>query len=254
MPAGVNGGGVGPLVVLKFGSSVLRGADGFRTAAGEVEAEVARGGRVVAIVSAPPGATDALLGTAVGVCASPPPDLLVPLLATGEIASVALLTMALRGIGVPARPAGAGDIGLRTRGPLLDAEPVDLDGAWVAASLQAAPVLVVPGFVGVDLSGRPSLLGRGGSDLTAVFLADRLAADECRLVKDVDGVYPVDPNAASDAGGPFESASWDLVLDLAATLVQPKAVRFARERGLTFRVCAPGGRGTRVGEAAEAVA
>ncbi len=51
---------------------------------------------------------------------------------------------------------------------------------------------MLPGFVGRDASGRTSVLGRGGSDLTAVFLARELEGS-CRLVKDVDGLYTADP-------------------------------------------------------------
>jgi len=37
--------------------------------------------------------------------------------------------------------------------------------------LHSVPVLVIPGFFGTDAYGRTHCLGRGGSDLTAVFLA-----------------------------------------------------------------------------------
>ena len=60
------------------------------------------------------------------------------------------------------------------------------DGVYEAlqARLRERPILVVPGFVGRHEDGRLSLLGRGGSDLTALFLAARLGG-KCRLLKDV---------------------------------------------------------------------
>jgi hypothetical protein len=52
---------------------------------------------------------------------------------------------------------------------------------------------------------------------------------------------------------PHRFATWDRVLDVAAVLVQPKAVCFARDRGLRFRVAALGGLGTWVGAPEEAL-
>jgi aspartokinase len=37
-------------------------------------------------------------------------------------------------------------------------------------------------------------LGRGGSDLSAVLLADGLEAEQCELIKDVPGYFTEDPN------------------------------------------------------------
>ncbi len=236
--------------VLKFGSSVLAGPEGFKAAAEEVVRELAEGRRVVAVVSAPPGATDALLRSAEALtCTTPgvvPGGLVSRLLATGEAVSVALLGIALAVRGVSAHLLDAEKLGLRTRGPVLDADPVDLDAERIRRFLDVHPVLVVPGFLGVSEDGEPSVLGRGGSDMTALFLADRLDAVECRLVKDVDGVHASDPRL--DPRAPvFQHASWQVVIDVGGELVQEKAVRFAAERGRSFRVAAFGGKGTWVG-------
>lgn len=236
----------GPLVVLKFGSSVLVGAEGFRAAAELVAAHVARGRKVVAVCSARPGATDELYASAGVLAASPAPELLARLVATGEDTSVLLLALALGARGVGARPLDAVGLGLVTRGPVLDAEPVSVDARAIHAHLATYPVVVVPGFVGVDAEGGLSLLGRGGSDLTALFLAHRLEAEECHLVKDVDGLYPADPRIHPGAS-PFERATWDDVLSLGAELVQEKALRYASRHGCTFRITATWGTGTWVG-------
>ncbi|MDH5590879.1 MAG: hypothetical protein OEZ37_12595 [Gemmatimonadota bacterium] len=243
-----------PTSVLKFGSSVLDGPEGFRRAAREIDSEVRRGRSVVAVVSAMPGATDTLLQLAGEVADPPPPHHVSALAATGEYASVALLCIALAPLGIAAHRLSAGTAGLRTAGPLLDAHPTDVDTRSIVDALTLHRVAIIPGFLGVDPSGETSLLGRGGSDLTALFLAHRLGAVECRLVKDVDGVYSADPNVPGGPAVPYASVSWDRVLEVAGQLVQPKAVRFARTLGLPFRVAAPGGTGTWVGAVEEAVA
>lgn len=232
-------------VVLKFGSSVLDGPAGYRRAALEVIRERGAGRRVVAVVSAVAGTTDHLLSTAHEVSPRPRPEALARLLATGEEASALLLELVLGELGVSTVALDTRGLGLRTRGPTLDGEPVEVDLPALRALLDQECVVVVPGFVGSDQSGRPSLLGRGGSDLTALFLAHRLGA-ACRLLKDVDGLYPADP-ATHPGLRPFPRATWEQVVELGRELVQEKAVRFAREWGLPFTIAAPGGVGTRVG-------
>lgn len=245
----IDGGAVtlGPVTVLKFGSSLLRDPEGFEGAACEVEREVRAGRRVIAVVSAVRGTTDRLLGHAHGLSARPAQRLLALLLRTGEDASVALLGISLVQRTLNAHVLTAEELGLRTAGPLDDAEPVDLDVDRLVTCLRAHDVVVVPGFVGLDEAGHPSLLGRGGSDLTALFIGARLGVEEVRLVKDVDGVYAADPNASDCAGAPLEFATWDDVGSFGNGVVQPKALEFAEREGLTFRVAAVAGRGTWVG-------
>lgn len=55
-------------------------------------------------------------------------------------------------------------------------------------------LLVVSGFIGFAPDGRITTLGRGGSDLTAAYLAAFLNAKKLYLWKDVDGFYTDDPN------------------------------------------------------------
>jgi homoserine dehydrogenase len=241
----------GSIVVLKFGSSVLESAWRFTDAACEIAKEVSRGRRVVAVVSAAPGATDALLESVAALSRRPPPELVSRVVATGEAASVALMGVALSEVGIEAHLLDGEGLGIHTSGPTLDADPSHVDVERLSGLLSTRPVIVVPGFVGKDERGRLSLLGRGGSDLTALFLAHQLGAEECRLVKDVDGVYPADPRTADPSAKAFRYASWDVVLEVAGEVVQDKAVCFARDRALSFRVTALGGKGTVVGAVAE---
>lgn len=235
-----------PLAVLKFGSSVLARPDDYREAAVVVAAEVARGQKVVAVVSAMGRTTDTLLAAARSVTAAPPEAQIGALLATGEEASVALLTLALVASGVRAAGVSPSRVPVRTRGALDDAEPVHVDTGRIHRALRTRDALVFPGFVGRDASGAPSLLGRGGSDLTALFLGDALGASEVRLVKDVDGIFPEDPDGRDDLS-PYAALTWDSVRRLGGEVVQPKAIDYAERRQVGFRVTGPGGAGTWVG-------
>ena len=188
---------VNSLTVLKFGSSVLPTEDHLGIAVREVQYWTSRGHRVIAVVSAMGDATDRLLDRArkdantnghADECAT------AALLATGEATTAALLGLALAKAGTPASVLDAAAIGLRTEGPILDSRAVDLDRGAVHRALARRSALVVPGFLGRDEHGQTTLLGRGGSDLTALFLAGELFADQCVLLKDVDGLYDRDPS------------------------------------------------------------
>ncbi|HXY19175.1 MAG TPA: M20/M25/M40 family metallo-hydrolase [Gemmatimonadales bacterium] len=236
-----------PLTVLKFGGSVLGTARDYAAAVADVRRHLQRGERVLAVVSALKGATDSLLADAHHFGPAPEPAATASLLATGEAASAARLALALNAAGVEAALLDPSAIGLTTRGPLLDADPVAVDDEALRHALQRSGAAVVPGFFGRDTSGGYALFGRGGTDLTALFLAHRLGASGCRLLKNVDGVYERDP-AAGRKPRRYEAISWDDALKLGSRVIQPKALHFARRERVEFDVGAVGSlRGTRVG-------
>ncbi len=228
-----------PIIVLKFGSSVLADESSMPRAVHEIYRWLRQGRRVVAVVSALGKTTDQLLARAERLAGAPDPTGLAALLATGEATSAALLALALDRAGIPASLLDSWRVGLRTAGPLLDAEPRELNRRELFRALEERPVAVLAGFVGQDEEGRTSLLGRGGSDLTAFFVAQRLAAECCRLIKDVDGIYDGDPTSAT-APRRFASLTWAEAFRLGGRVVQPKAIQFAERYGLAFEVSACG--------------
>ena len=54
-------------------------------------------------------------------------------------------------------------------------------------------VVIIPGFIGLTRDGTTTTLGLDGSDTTAAFVAGYLGVDECRLYKDVAGVFTANP-------------------------------------------------------------
>lgn len=238
--------GAAPVAVLKFGGSVLRDEADVARAVHEIYRWVRRGERVVAVVSALEGTTDALIERARTYAESPESlhaGAYATLLATGEQTSAALLGLALDRAGVPVEVLDAASISLRTSGTVADGFPESIDARKILATLERVPVVVLPGFIGRDAEGRTTLLGRGGSDLTALFVAERLrdagaTGTRCRLVKDVDGLYEFDPASAPPGAGPgrYATVHWDGALALDGGIVQHKAVRYAKEKGLAFEV------------------
>jgi homoserine dehydrogenase len=237
-------------VVLKFGSSVLRNEDDLPTAVHEIYRWWREGVPVIVVVSAFGDTTDQLMRRAERVCDNPDKSILPSLLATGEATASALLTLALRNVGIAARLFDEVQAKLRTVGGGVDAIPVGVDTALLLGEARRSVVLL-PGFVGRDESGNRTLLGRGGSDLTALFLAHQLKAD-CVLIKDVDGLYTSDPARTSVRNSRFIEVSYDSAIRLGGGIVQVKAVRYAAANKLTFGISSIGSRHeTKVGPFAD---
>jgi homoserine dehydrogenase len=233
--------------VLKFGSSVLRTSGDLPVAVDEIYRRWRSGSRVLAVVSAFEGVTDQLINDAGDLFGSHCPEASAAYIASGEQRTAALLTGMLSRSGIPSRLIEPHDITLLARGSSLDSTPFSVDLVALHYLWCKTPILVLPGFYGIDGEGRIALFGRGGSDLSALFLAAELDAD-CRLLKDVSGVFDVDPARNAHAHR-FTGLTWETALDVAGPLIQPKALQYACERARPFEVSRPNdAAGTRVGQ------
>ena len=99
-------------------------------------------------------------------------------------------------------------------------------------------VVVVPGFFGIHNGGAIRSLGRGGSDLSAVLLANGLDATRCELIKDVTGYFDEDPHSHTDAVH-LPRLSYERALQMAESgcdLIQTRALEAARRAGLRLVV------------------
>lgn len=218
-------------VVIKVGGSVLRGPAGFREAARSLarRLDTCPDERLVVVVSAEHGLTDGLLDQAKHYTPEPDRETLDLLWATGELRSVALLTLALQACGVRAAALNVHQNGLLA----LDCagEATRLRPSAVLARLDEHEVVVLPGFLAVTADATIVSLGRGGSDLSAVLVAAGLGAGRCELIKDVDGYYEKDP--ARYPGTPhLPTVDWETALRLAdagCELVQRRALVAARD-------------------------
>jgi aspartate kinase len=224
------------IVVIKLGGSVLASEGAYRDAAQFLSRRAHNfpSERFVAVVSAQYGHTDELESLARGVVRDPGPRTLDLLWSTGELRSVALLTLHLKNLGVRAVGLNIHEAGLRRNGSdRIEAVSVELEAALTDHS-----IVVVPGFFATTPSGTLLSLGRGGSDLSAVLFAQALNALQCELVKDVAGYFSEDPNV-SDAARHLPRLSYEQALTMASEgceLVQLRALEVARNAGLRLVV------------------
>ena len=99
-------------------------------------------------------------------------------------------------------------------------------------------VLVVAGFQGVDIDGKITSLGRGGSDTTAVAVAAAVDADRCDIYTDVDGVYSTDPNLEPKAKK-INKLAFEEMLEMSSTgakVLHTRSVELAMKNNLTLQV------------------
>ena len=194
----------------------------------------------VVVVSAFDWATDKLDQLAAAIAAEPPPREYARLLMSGELRANTALAMTLEEHGCAARSLTGREAGVVTKGGPVEALIDHVESEHVRELLASQIVPVVAGFQGYyfdEETGRDevSILGRGGSNLTAVALADALEQSECTMFTDVDGVYDCDPAENDDARkldrvDAAELLTWDPF----PRVIQKEAVEYAYERGINI--------------------
>ena len=227
-----------PVIVLNFGHSVLNSLEDYTQAASEIYRHYRQGQNVVAVTSAQGDQTDVLMAEARRIGPEGDAKNLPELLQLGERRSAALLALALERIGAPAFVRQARDLGLTAEGSFTEARLTGLNTPQLLQDLKDHDIVVMPGFVAIGEKDRAVLLGDGGADLTALYVADQLGV-EAVLLKDVDGIYEVDPKSNPEAGR-YEQISWDDAIGVAGPLIAPRALGFARKNEVAFRVGQPG--------------
>jgi aspartate kinase len=222
-----------PTVVQKYGGSSVADVQKIRKVAEKVAATRRAGADVCVVVSAMGDTTDELLALAKQVSPAPPRRELDMLLSAGERISMALLSMALQDLGVPAISFTGSQSGIITTDAHASARIVEVRPFRVQEELGRGKVVIVAGYQGVSARKEVTTLGRGGSDTTAVALAAALGAD-CEIYSDVAGVFTADPRVVPDARR-LETLSYDEMQELAgagAKVLNAQAIEFAKEKGI----------------------
>jgi aspartate kinase len=229
---------VGQLLVQKFGGTSVADADRIRNVADYVARTRKRGDQVVVVVSAMGKETDELLHLASQVSATRPGREMDMLITAGERKSMALLSMALHDLGVPADSFTGSQAGIVTDTDHTRAKILDIRASRIREAVAAGRVPVVGGAQGVSTDHDVTFLGRGGSDTTAVALAAALGAAACELYTDVPGVFTADPRVVPGARR-LHRVSFEEMLEMcAAGCPKPemRSVEYARNHGVRLHV------------------
>lgn len=226
------------LWVQKYGGTSVGDLERIHKVAQRVQHYREQGHRLAVVVSAMGQMTDELIALARRIHPRPPQRELDLLTTIGEQQSVALLSIQLAALGIPARGFTQGQIGIYTDGRYGDARILRVEPRMIQESLARGEVAVVAGFMGVTEAGELTTLGRGGSDTTAVALAAALGAPECEIYTDTEGVYTTDPHALPEARK-LPRIGYDQMLEMAALgarVLHPRSVYYAKRYGIRIHV------------------
>jgi aspartate kinase len=226
------------LIVQKFGGTSVGDPERIKNVAHRVLETQKAGNKVVVVVSAMSGVTDSLIKLSREVCLTPSEREMDVLLSTGEQTTIALLAMALQGLGAKAVSLTGAQAGIVTDGVHTKAKIFNITPKQIHTHLDGGAIVIVAGFQGQTAAGDITTLGRGGSDLTAIALAAALKADKCEICTDVDGVYTCDPRVVPDATK-IGTISYEEMLEMASSgskVMQSRSVEFANKFNVLFEV------------------
>jgi aspartate kinase len=165
-----------------------------------------------------------------------PPRSIDEAVAIGERLSALMLAEYLDSQGVPAAAVNGADV-IATDAVFGNATPLmqptrERAAAVVLPLLERKILPIMTGFNGSTLDGRPTTLGRGGSDFSASIAAAALDATELWIWTDVDGIMTGDPRLVPDARV-LEAVTYNEAAELAyngAKVLHPRTLAPLVER------------------------
>lgn len=225
------------IIVEKYGGSSLATIEKMNEVAKRIIQSKSEGHQIVVVVSAMGDTTDNLLSQALSVNPDPNQRELGLILSTGEIISASLLSLAIQNLGHSAIALTGAQAGIQTSGPHVNSTISSIDPKRISELLSNDEIVIVAGFQGIQ-NDEITVLGRGGSDVTAVALAHSLGASSCFIYTDVEGVFTADPNTVSDAKL-LETLSHDEMINISssgAQVLMQDAVEIAKYAGIDIIV------------------
>lgn len=227
------------IVVQKYGGATLADPEKVKSVAKRIMQLHSQGTRVVAVVSAMGKTTDQLIDLAKRVSARPHMRELDMLLTAGERISMSLLSMALNDLGCPAISFTGSQAGILTDDAHFNAQIIDVKAFRIEQALNENKVVILAGFQGVSPNTKEiTTLGRGGSDISAVSMANFLKAERCEVLKDVAGVFSADPKLEPNAKL-LPELSYQQLEDMTtwgAQVLNHRSVKLAGEKSVAIYV------------------
>lgn len=217
------------LIVQKYGGTSVGSLERIKEVARKVVADRQSGKEIVVVVSAMAGETNRLLTLSHELSDLPDERERDVLLASGEQVSAALLALAIKELGQPARSFLGHQVRIGTDTAYGKARIKSIDSSRITQSLKHGEIVVVAGFQGVDEQDNITTLGRGGSDTSAVALAAALTAEVCEIYTDVEGVFTADPGICPSARK-LKRISHEEMIEMASTgakVLQIRSVELA---------------------------
>ena len=221
---------------MKFGGTSVAGTEKLKNIAEIIKNELTNN-KIIVVLSAMAGETNKLQSYLDDFqCQNSIESDLV--LTSGEQVTIGLLSAALKNIGVKSIPLLGWQVPLITDENYEKAKIIKIDKKRIEEYFLENDVIVLAGFQGINLNGKITSLGRGGSDTTAVAIASALKAKRCDIYTDVDGVFTTDPNIEKNAKK-ISKLSYEEMLEMSSTgakVLHTRSVELAMKNNLTLQV------------------
>jgi aspartate kinase len=216
-------------IVIKFGGTSLGNIERITTAAKIIKKKLAKGNKIIVVVSAMAGRTNELIKQSEKISKKFNKRELDVLLASGEQETSALLAGALTDIRVKAKSYMSWQVPILTDGDQNNSRIINMHIEKINQFISSKGVAIIPGFQGISKNAEITTIGRGGSDATAVAIAKIFKTDRCEIYTDVEGVFSTDPKNFPKAKK-INKISYEEMLEmssLGAKVMQSSAVQTA---------------------------
>lgn len=202
-----------PFLVQKYGGATLSDSKKIKAIAKKISKKRLTH-QLIIVVSAMGKTTDHLIHLANEVSTRPQRREMDMLLSTGERISMALMSMALNNLYVPAISFTGSQAGVFTNESHANAQIIDVKPIRIQDELEKNKVIILAGFQGVSpITKEITTLGRGGSDTTAIAMAAYFQAQQCEILKDVSSVFSADPRLIKNVK-PILHLTYDQLLNM----------------------------------------
>ena len=225
-------------IVQKFGGTSVGTIDRIKNVCSLINKEIKNGNQVAVVSSAMSGETNKLVSLAENFDINKNKLEFDMIVSTGEQISIALISMALKEIGLKGKPLLGWQIPITGSNDFTKAKINKIDDKLILELMNSGEIPIIAGFQGIDEDNNIVTLGRGGSDTSAVAIAAAIKADRCDIYTDVDGVYTTDPRIVKNAKK-LDKISYEEMLEFAslgAKVLQTRSVEMAMRHGVTVQV------------------
>jgi len=226
------------IIIQKFGGSSVANIGRIKAVAARVAATRKRDNNLVVVVSALGDTTDELEAMAYQIIQDPPEREMDMLMSTGEQISCALLAMAIKNLGHDTISFTGNQVGIKTDKSHTKARIISINASRIHKAHEEGKIVIVAGYQGVTDDDDITTLGRGGSDLTAVALAQALKAKVCEIYTDVEGIYTTDPRKVKEARK-LKTITFEEMLEMAslgAQVMQARSIEVAKRFNIPIHV------------------
>ena len=225
-------------VVLKFGGTSVGTVERIKKVANIITSYIKKRYKVIVVSSAMSGVTNDLIKKSKKLSNNFNLSEYDVLVSSGEQMSCALISGRLNHIGYKSQSWMGWQIPILTEGSHSSSRIVKIYKKRIINFLKNGGIPVIAGFQGISPDRRITTLGRGGSDASAIMIAQFFKAEKCIIYTDVEGVYTTDPRMIRDSKK-IKVISYEEMLEmssLGAKVMQPISIQDARLNRIDINV------------------